>query len=163
MHITKYISKFFGKFTHRQKRRVGANRDTDNDPDEFKQKIDGTNRPSNAGDTTTTYINHSTESASSILEKDLRVKVEDSPIATTEFFDVDIVKGKAILRLNSNHIYAKNLLYDVSPEKRIALEVCLAAWARMELECTSEKRLALLQVVRRDWGQLLDDYLDDDV
>lgn len=73
------------------------------------------------------------------------------------------MKGKAILRLNSNHIYAKNLLYDVSPEKRIALEVCLAAWARMELECTSEKRLALLQVVRRDWGQLLDDYLDDDV
>lgn len=153
MHIIKYISKFFGKFTHRQRSRVGANRDIENDPDEFK--------PSSAGDATNAQIKHSVEPESSILTKDLRVKVEDAPIATTEFFDVDVVKGEATLRLNSNHIYAKKMLHDNSPEKRLALEVCLAAWARMELECTSERRLAQLQVIRRDWGQLLDDYLDD--
>ena len=71
-------------------------------------------------------------------------------------------KGLTLLQINTNHTFTSRILNELPKSQREALEICLAGWARMEKECSSEKRLAQLQMARRDWGQLLEDFLDDD-
>ncbi|MAJ68059.1 MAG: ATP-binding protein [Alteromonadaceae bacterium] len=102
------------------------------------------------------------EKAETILDKKLQVWVEELPMATSAFFDVSTKKGFTLLQINSNHVFSREILQKIPDTQREALEVCLAGWARMERECTSDKRLVQLQMARRDWGQLLDDYLDTD-
>ncbi|QCF27483.1 ATP-binding protein [Hydrocarboniclastica marina] len=102
------------------------------------------------------------EKARTILDKQLQVWVEEIPMATTAFFDVSTKKGFTLLQINSKHVFNTKILSQVSDSQREALEICLAGWARMERECSSEKRLAQLEMARRDWGQLLDDYLEVD-
>lgn len=102
------------------------------------------------------------EKAETILDKKLQVWVEELPMSTSAFFDVATKKGFTLLQINSNHVFFREILQKVEDTQREALEVCLAGWARMERECTSDKRRAQLQMARKDWGQLLDDYLDGD-
>ena len=103
-----------------------------------------------------------TETAKQIMENRLMVWIESRPMTTNAFFDVTTKKGFTLMQINENHIFTKNILAQVPPEHKQALELCLAGWARMERECQSEKRLQQLQMARRDWGQMLEDFLDDD-
>lgn len=100
------------------------------------------------------------EKAKEILTNKLQVWVEEIPMVTNAFFDVSTKKGFTLLQINSNHVFATEILHKLPEGQREALEICLAGWARMERECTSDKRLLQLQMARKDWGQLLDDYLD---
>jgi hypothetical protein len=102
------------------------------------------------------------EKAKAIVEHQLQVWVEELPMSTSAFFDVSTKKGFTLLQINTNHVFSQQVLEKVPESQRDAIEICLAGWARMERECTSEKRLQQLQMARRDWGQLLDDYLSDD-
>jgi len=102
------------------------------------------------------------EKAKTIMDHQLQVWVEEIPMATTAFFDVSNKKGFTLLQINSNHVFTTEILQNVPTETREALEICLGGWARMERECTSDKRLVQLQMARKDWGQLLEDYLDTD-
>ena len=99
--------------------------------------------------------------AKQILKHHLQVWVESRPLSTEAFFDVSNSKGFTLMQINENHVFTKRILDELSTEHRDAIEVCLAGWARMEKECSSEKRLRQLQIARRDWGQLLEDFLDD--
>lgn len=101
------------------------------------------------------------EKATLIAENELKVWVEAMPISTTAFFDVSVRKGLTLLQINSNHVFSKRILESVEPGQREILELCLAGWARMERECSSDKRRAQLEMARKDWGQLLEDYLED--
>mgnify|MGYP000878729108 CR=1 FL=1 len=100
------------------------------------------------------------QKAKTIMDNQLQVWVEEVPMATTAFFDVSTKKGFTLLQINSNHVFHKEILQKIPKDQREALEICLGGWARMERECTSDKRLVQLQMARKDWGQLLDDYLD---
>ena len=100
------------------------------------------------------------EKAKTIVEDGLKVWIEEVPIATSAFFDVSTKKGLTLLQINANHVFTTEILNNVPEDKREAIEICLAGWARMERECTSEKRLMQLQMARKDWGQLLEDYLE---
>lgn len=102
------------------------------------------------------------QKAQKIMDNDLKVWIEEIPMTTNAFFDVSTKKGFTLLQINTNHVFFNKILSEVQGGQRQALELCLAGWARMERECTSEKRLLQLQMARRDWGQLLDDYLDDE-
>ena len=102
------------------------------------------------------------EKAKTILDRKLQVWVEQVPMATTAFFDVSTKKGFTLLQINSNHVFTTRILQNIPDDAREALEVCLGGWARMERECSSEKRLLQLQMARKDWGQLLEDYLEVD-
>lgn len=95
-----------------------------------------------------------------ILTDNLKVHVDYLPMDTTAFFDVSVKEGITVLKMNSTHVFSKRLLNEASVERREAMEVCLAAWAKMERECTNQKRLTQIQLTRRDWGQLLDDHLE---
>lgn len=97
-----------------------------------------------------------------IRENKLKVWVETTPMATDAFFDVTTKRGFTLLQINSSHIFSLQILDKVSQQQRDALELCLAGWARMERECVSPKRLQQLQIARKDWGQILDDFLDDE-
>lgn len=100
------------------------------------------------------------EKVNAILDNELQVWVEVVPMATNAFFDVTTKKGFTLLQINSNHVFYNKILEKVDQDQREAIEICLAGWARMERECTSDKRLQQLQLARRDWGQLLEDYLE---
>ncbi|UHQ53732.1 ATP-binding protein [Microbulbifer sp. YPW16] len=102
------------------------------------------------------------EKAKTILDRQLQVWVEEVPMATNAFFDVSTKKGWTLLQINSNHVFSTQILKKIPDSQKEALEICLAGWARMERECTSQRRLEQLQMARRDWGQLLDDYLGSD-
>ena len=102
------------------------------------------------------------EKAKTILDNNLQVWVEEVPMATTAFFDVSTKKGFTLLQINANHVFTTRILQSIPEDAREALEICLGGWARMERECSSEKRLLQLQMARKDWGQLLEDYLDSD-
>ncbi|PLW66892.1 hypothetical protein, partial [Pseudohalioglobus lutimaris] len=110
----------------------------------------------------TTGVDNAEEKAKTILDHQLQVWVEEQPMATEAFFDVSTKKGFTLLQINSNHVFSKNILSKLPESQREAIEICLAGWARMERECVSEKKLKQLEMARRDWGQLLDDYLDDE-
>tara|TARA_R110002072_G_scaffold211501_5_gene369097 strand:- start:8698 stop:10476 length:1779 start_codon:yes stop_codon:yes gene_type:complete len=107
-----------------------------------------------------TGVDNPEAKAKTILDHQLQVWVEELPMATEAFFDVSTKKGFTLLQINSNHVFSKNILSKLPESQRDAIEICLAGWARMERECASEKRLQQLEMARRDWGQLLDDYLD---
>ena len=100
--------------------------------------------------------------AKQIIEHKLNVWVEMCPMETNAFFDVTTKKGFTLLQINENHVFTTKILNVVSEEQKEALELCLAGWARMERECQSPKRLSQLQMARRDWGQLLEDFLEED-
>ncbi len=102
------------------------------------------------------------DAAESIIENKLKVWVEERPLSTTAFFDVTTSKGFTLLQLNSNHVFTTEILQQLPKEKREAIEICLAGWARMERETSSEKRKLHLQMARKDWGQLLEDFLGDE-
>jgi hypothetical protein len=67
-----------------------------------------------------------------------------------------------LLQINENHAFFKQVLEGLDPAKREAVEICLAGWARMEKGCVSKKRKQQLQMARKDWGQLLTDFLDEE-
>lgn len=98
--------------------------------------------------------------ASQIIENRLEVWIEWRPMATNAFFDVSTKKGFTLMQINENHIFTRSVLNKVTAAHREALELSLAGWARMERECQSDKRLQQLQMARRDWGQLLEDFLE---
>lgn len=105
---------------------------------------------------------NSEEKADTILNNKLQVWVEEVPMSTRAFFDVSTKKGWTLLQINSNHVFSNEILAKLPETQRDALEICLAGWARMERECSSDRRLVQLQEARKEWGQLLDDYLDSD-
>ena len=100
------------------------------------------------------------EAAGSIIENKLKVWVEERPLSTAAFFDVTTSKGFTLLQLNSTHIFTTEILNKLPTDKKEALEICLAGWARMERETSSERKKQQLQMARKDWGQLLEDFLD---
>lgn len=102
-----------------------------------------------------------TEKAKIILENNLQVWVEELPINNTAFFEVSVQRGVTFLQINTNHVFYSNVLEGMSSNQRQAVAICLAGWARMERECSSNKRRTQLEMARRDWGQLLDDYLSE--
>jgi hypothetical protein len=98
-----------------------------------------------------------------ILENQLKVLVETTPMATDAFFDVTTKRGFTLLQINSSHVFFSQILEKVTQEQRDTLELCLAGWARMEQECVSARKLQQLQIARKDWGMILDDFLGDDL
>lgn len=101
------------------------------------------------------------ETAKQIIENKLKVWIETTPMSTNAFFDVTTKKGFTLLQINENHVFTKKILMQVSPQQKEALEICLAGWARMEKESQSERLKEQLERIRKDWGQLLTDFLGD--
>ncbi|MBA6414184.1 ATP-binding protein [Parahaliea sp. F7430] len=102
------------------------------------------------------------ELAATVLKYKLKVLIEFLPMATSAFFDVSTKKGLTLLQININHAFFKRVIDKIPESEREALVVSLAGWARMERETSSDKRRLQLEMARKDWGQLLEDYLDDD-
>jgi hypothetical protein len=101
-------------------------------------------------------------SAKKITENKLKVWSETVPLSTSAFFDITTKRGLTFIQINENHPFTKTILNELDTTHRASLELCLAGWARMERENTSERRLRQLEQARKDWGQVLEDYLDDD-
>ena len=99
--------------------------------------------------------------ATTILQDKLATWVETMPMDSDAFFDVTSSKGFTLLQINENHAFYRTVLEGMDSEKREAIEICLAGWARMERECQSDKRKEQYAKARKDWGLLLNEYLED--
>ena len=107
-------------------------------------------------------VENGRDKAKTIAERKLMVWIDEVPMATSAFFDVSTKQGVTLVQINSNHAFTAEVLNKSTDEQRKTIELCLAGWARMERECSSDKRLLQLKMARQDWGQMLEDYLGTD-
>ncbi len=113
-----------------------------------------------------------------IWDRKRHVDYIDADLDSPAFFSVNLCSGGlSLIRLNSEHLFFKRLkplldeetdLNEMSAEEcldqlantREVLHLLFAAWARLEEEA-SEKMKKRLDDIRRDWGAMVNFYLDE--
>lgn len=96
-----------------------------------------------------------------IISNDLRVKFDFRP-GDVEFFDITSFQGFTLIRINTDHSFYSKFMEKASDEEQKLLNLCLAAWGRMEKDAPQNWKKEY-QRTRRHWGKLLETYLGDTV
>ena len=118
---------------------------------------------------------HIEEEAMDIVRKKIRIKFEKADWSNSQFFDVSLDGGVAIVKLNTNHPAYKNLLLlveDVSDDigqadalqrlkdAKLGLFLLLASWARLEDEEPNDNNRKILANSRFHWGEIMESFLN---
>ncbi|MBE9397773.1 ATP-binding protein [Pontibacterium sp. N1Y112] len=90
-----------------------------------------------------------------------RFLIEDVARDSEAFFDVSTSKGLTLVLLNTNHAFYKKLVSKLGDEELEVLQTAIAGFARVMNETTDEKRLKYLNTIRREWGIVISEFLDD--
>ena len=101
------------------------------------------------------------EKARFALLKNLKYKIEEEKLSTAAFFDVASKNGFTLVQINKDHPFYGKILSTVDGEQQGMLELAIAAWARMEDECSGESSKNRMRVARQEWGAMLADFLED--
>jgi len=99
--------------------------------------------------------------AEDILNSGVSFLIETAPKDSHAFFDVSTQKGMTLVIFNSNHVFYKQLVSKLPQEQLRVMELAIAGFARVMNETTSDARANYLNTVRRDWGKVITDFLDD--
>lgn len=99
--------------------------------------------------------------AQSILESGVKFAIEVAPRDSDAFFDVSTKKGMTLVVFNSNHIFHKDFISKLPDDQLSLMQTAIAGFARVMNETTDKRRLDYLNTVRRDWGKVITDFLDD--
>lgn len=102
------------------------------------------------------------EIAKGILERGVNFHISVAPVDSEAFFDVSRKKGMTLVQFNSNHIFYRDFISKLPTEQRIILETAIAGYARVMNETTSLARIDLMNSIRRRWGEVIIDFLEDD-
>lgn len=115
------------------------------------------------------------EEAIDIVRRKIRIKFEKADWSNSQFFDVSLDGGVAIVKLNTNHPAYKNLLLvveDVSDDigqldalrrlkdAKLGLFLLLASWARLEDEEPNDNNRKILANSRFHWGEIMESFLN---
>lgn len=79
-----------------------------------------------------------------------------------DFFDITSFQGFTLIRINTEHSFYSKFMQNANEDERKLLNLCLAAWGRMEKEATTNIQKECRNT-RRRWGMMLDEYLGDAV
>jgi len=101
------------------------------------------------------------EKARLAIQKNLKYKIEVSKLDTSAFFDVASKNGFTLVQINKSHPFYEKILSSVDSEQQGMLELAIAAWARMEDECSGETSKNRMRTARQEWGAMLADFLED--
>lgn len=90
-----------------------------------------------------------------------RFLIEDVSRDSEAFFDVSTSKGLTLVLFNTNHIFHEKLVSKLGPEELEVLQVTIAGFARVMNETTDDKRLKYLNRIRKEWGLVISEFLED--
>jgi hypothetical protein len=90
-----------------------------------------------------------------------RFLIEDVARDSEAFFDVSTSKGLTLVLFNTNHIFYKKLISKLGEEELEVMQTTIAGFARVMNETTDEKRLNYLNSIRREWGLVISEFLQD--
>ena len=102
------------------------------------------------------------EKAKGIIEKGIEFDINVAPRDSEAFFDVSTRKGMTLVTFNSNHVFYKDFISELSTTQREILEVAIAGYARVMNETTSTSRVDFMNSIRRRWGEVITDFISDD-
>lgn len=101
------------------------------------------------------------EIAKDILARGVNFHISTTPLDSDAFFDVSRKKGLTLVVFNSNHIFYKDFIAKLPEDQRIILETAIAGYARVMNETSNPGRVEFMNTIRRDWGKVITDFLDD--
>ncbi|MBC5849678.1 ATP-binding protein [Vibrio metschnikovii] len=101
------------------------------------------------------------EKAERLILTGNRFLIEDVARDSEAFFDVSTSKGLTLVLFNTNHIFYKKLVSKLGPDELEVMQTTIAGFARVMNETTDDKRLAYLNSVRREWGLVISEFLEE--
>lgn len=90
-----------------------------------------------------------------------RFLIEDIARDSDAFFDVSTSKGLTLVLFNTNHVFYKKLVSKLGPDELEVMQTTIAGFARVMNETTDERRLAYLNTIRREWGLVISEFLEE--
>jgi hypothetical protein len=102
------------------------------------------------------------ETAERLILTGNRFLIEDVSRDSEAFFDVSTSKGLTLVLFNTNHIFHKKLMTNLGPEELEVMQTTIAGFARVMNETTDERRLKYLNTIRREWGLVISEFLEDE-
>lgn len=99
--------------------------------------------------------------AESVLRSGDRYLIETAPKDSDAFFDVSTRKGMTLVLFNSNHIFYQRFISQLPEDQLAVMQTVIAGFARVMNETSDDRRLTYLNTIRRDWGKVITDFLDD--
>lgn len=101
------------------------------------------------------------EKAERLILTGNRFLIEDVARDSEAFFDVSTSKGLTLVLFNTNHIFYKNLVSKLGPDELEVMQTAIAGFARVMNETTDDRRLAYLNSIRREWGLVITEFLEE--
>ena len=101
------------------------------------------------------------EKADRLILTGNRFLIEDVAIDSDAFFDVSTSKGLTLVLFNTNHVFYKKLVDKLGEDELEVMQTTIAGFARVMNETTDEKRLAYLNTIRREWGLVISEFLQE--
>ncbi|WP_213864461.1 ATP-binding protein [Vibrio crassostreae] len=101
------------------------------------------------------------EKAERLILTGNRFLIEDVARDSEAFFDVSTSKGLTLVLLNTNHVFYQKLVSKLGPEELEVMQTTIAGFARVMNETTDDRRLAYLNSIRREWGLVISEFLEE--
>ncbi|MGA6878244.1 MULTISPECIES: ATP-binding protein [Acinetobacter] len=96
-----------------------------------------------------------------IITNNLKVKFEYRD-GLDDFFDIASFQGFTLIRINTAHSFYSKFMQNANEDERNLLNLCLAAWGRMEKE-VPPNIMKECRNTRRRWSNMLEEYLGETV
>ncbi len=91
-----------------------------------------------------------------------RFLIEDVARDSEAFFDVSTSKGLTLVLFNTNHVFYQKLVSKLGDEELEVMQTTIAGFAQVMNKTTDEKRLNYLNSIRREWGKVINTFLEDE-
>ncbi|MEZ8462814.1 MULTISPECIES: ATP-binding protein [Vibrio] len=101
------------------------------------------------------------EKAERLILTGNRFLIEDVARDSEAFFDVSTSKGLTLVLFNTNHVFYQKLISKLGPDELEIMQTTIAGFARVMNETTDERRLAYLNTIRREWGLVISEFLEE--
>lgn len=88
-----------------------------------------------------------------------RFLIEDIALDSDAFFDVSTKKGLTLVLFNTNHVFYKKLVSKLDVEQLEIMQTAIAGFARVMNETTEPRRADYLNIIRREWGLVISEFL----
>ena len=99
--------------------------------------------------------------ASDAIMNGTKFLIEQAPRDSDAFFDVATRKSLTLVIFNTNHIFFKKLVNKLNEEEKVVMETAIAGFARVMNETSIESRVEYLNQVRREWGKIITEFLEE--
>lgn len=102
-----------------------------------------------------------TATADSLMLSGSKFYITSRNLDSNAFFDVSTQKLLTLVIFNERHVFFRDFISKLQKKELEILETAIAGFARVMNETDDPARSRFLDVVRREWGAVITDFLDD--